>query len=167
MERIDNILNKYWDAETSVQEEDLLRSYFASGEVAPEHKDVAELFAYQNILRGLTSTVGMTDLSLIEKQSSSTVVRQLGVRAMVGRIAAIGLVLLTAGWFVMSNLSTSQQSSLAHVVHLDDVQDKAETEEALEVTREALAYLTAKLDKNTRTVKTHVKNVQKANIFKY
>jgi len=43
---IDNILNKYFEGMTSLQEEKLLRNYFASGQVAPAHEAYRALFQY-------------------------------------------------------------------------------------------------------------------------
>ena len=43
---IEELLNKYWQAETSLEEEQLLRQYFSSDDV-PEHlRETALLFRY-------------------------------------------------------------------------------------------------------------------------
>ena len=48
---IDNLLKKYLDGETSLQEEARLRDYFCSGNVAPHLQEYVPLFAYFNVSR--------------------------------------------------------------------------------------------------------------------
>lgn len=43
---IDNLVEKYLNAETSLQEESRLRDYFSSGNVAPHLQEYIPLFAY-------------------------------------------------------------------------------------------------------------------------
>ena len=46
MKKIDNILEKYFEGETTLDEEKLLRSYFQSGKVTDEHLAYAPIFRY-------------------------------------------------------------------------------------------------------------------------
>lgn len=47
-EQIHNLLEKYWNCETSVQEEKQLQAYFCQGNVAEEFKKYTTLFSYIN-----------------------------------------------------------------------------------------------------------------------
>ncbi len=47
-ERINILLNKYWDCETSVSEEKELQDFFAFGNVPAEFQDFVPLFSYKN-----------------------------------------------------------------------------------------------------------------------
>ena len=44
---IDKILENYFEGETTLEEEKLLRTYFCSADVAEKHKDFIPLFRYQ------------------------------------------------------------------------------------------------------------------------
>lgn len=48
---IENLVGKYLNAETSLQEEAILQDYFSSGDVAPHLQEYAPLFAYFNVSR--------------------------------------------------------------------------------------------------------------------
>ena len=43
--KISELLEKYWDGETSIEEERYLKGYFASGEVAEAHQPFSSLFS--------------------------------------------------------------------------------------------------------------------------
>jgi len=45
---IDQLLERYWDAETSVEEENILKAFFNQTEVPAELEKYRALFAYQN-----------------------------------------------------------------------------------------------------------------------
>jgi hypothetical protein len=47
MKLIDEILDKYWEGQTTLQEEQELRSYFRSDRVSPEHEVYRPMFDYQ------------------------------------------------------------------------------------------------------------------------
>ncbi|MBK8080845.1 MAG: hypothetical protein IPK25_11490 [Saprospiraceae bacterium] len=36
--QINDLLEKYWEGETTVEEENILKSYFQNGQVMPEHE---------------------------------------------------------------------------------------------------------------------------------
>lgn len=46
MDTLDNLLNRYFEGETSVEEETRLRALFASGEIPPQWEAYRPLFAY-------------------------------------------------------------------------------------------------------------------------
>ncbi|WP_158973454.1 hypothetical protein [Cellulophaga sp. L1A9] len=46
LDNIDNILEKYFDAETTIAEERALKEYFVNGSVKPEHEKYAPMFTH-------------------------------------------------------------------------------------------------------------------------
>ena len=56
---IEKLIEKYLEAETSLQEENILREYFTSGNVAPHLQDYAIMFGYfkQNQSETFTKTI--------------------------------------------------------------------------------------------------------------
>ena len=46
MNNINKILEKYFEGETSLQEEEILHEYFRDGNISEEHKQYAPLFGY-------------------------------------------------------------------------------------------------------------------------
>ncbi|WP_405246237.1 hypothetical protein [Cellulophaga sp. Asnod2-G02] len=46
LDNIDNILEKYFDAETTIAEEKALKEYFVNGSVKPEHEKYAPMFTH-------------------------------------------------------------------------------------------------------------------------
>ena len=47
-EQIDKLLEKYWNCETSLEEEQLLQQYFSENSVSDTYKDIAPLFFYKH-----------------------------------------------------------------------------------------------------------------------
>jgi hypothetical protein len=44
--KLEELLNRYWECETSLEEEQLLRDYFNGSQVPEHHKEAAALFRY-------------------------------------------------------------------------------------------------------------------------
>lgn len=141
---INELLAKYWDAETSVVEETTLRQYFLSNEVQDEHKE------YEPLFKGLHSDSAV--LSSEFKWNTPSVVSK-SARVFrftkVIRAAAAVMVLALASVFVFQSPIDNSQAGKATIVNIED------PEEALEYTKQALAMLS----KNYRKGRAHVANV--------
>jgi len=79
MKHINNLLEKYWKAEATLQEEAQIKAYFSNGDVAQEHMQYAPLFAHfddrsqmsTNIdIKSILTNVSEID-ALIEKISNN------------------------------------------------------------------------------------------------
>ncbi|MBL4568673.1 MAG: hypothetical protein JKY69_03135 [Flavobacteriaceae bacterium] len=54
LSKIETLLEKYLDAATSLKEEATLKSYFSSGDVAPQFQEYAAMFSYFKISKAET-----------------------------------------------------------------------------------------------------------------
>lgn len=161
MKDIDHLLDKYWEVETSIEEEAALRRYFSGSNIDPKHQPYASLFAYQTILFSQTSKRPMPSRDQVAHPSQTGQVVTMRPLRWLINAAAVTLVLFAAVWLINSDGSASSDA-IAQVTVYDEA---AETEEAIAATREALAFLSNKLDKNSRTVRRHFKQAERANIF--
>ncbi len=53
--QIDNILNKYFEGNTSLEEEKILRTYFTSNDIAEQHKAYQNMFIYFKEAQSVTN----------------------------------------------------------------------------------------------------------------
>jgi hypothetical protein len=156
--RINNLLEKYWEGETNLEEENVLKSYFQNGAIDPEHQAFAPLFAYYNDQHKIQYSLPVAD-DIIRKSKNITPVFSLpSAKKWIYAIAAVfGLIL--ASWFLFKPSDTSVSAN-AYVNEIED------PEEAYRVTMEALAMVSGKLNKGTESISIGMENVNKANIFK-
>lgn len=64
---IDAILNKYWDGVSSLKEEQLLKNYFSSSDIAAEHLVFKDLFDYLGVVNNTSSSNNLPVDNLLEK----------------------------------------------------------------------------------------------------
>jgi hypothetical protein len=101
--KIDELLNRYWECETTLEEEKLLREYFEGSQIPQQHKEAAALFRYfsQNKKKSITDD-GFDKLVLQAANKKNSRVIQLVTNTM--RIAAGVAVLMIAIYFVRKEL---------------------------------------------------------------
>lgn len=156
---IDHLLDKYWEGESSLEDEKILKQYFLSSDVAAEHEAFKELFVFFDSESQIKYP---TDSQTVENKSESTVkVRTLSIRKYMYAVAAV-LVLAIGSIFVVKNLNKDIQPKETY----SQVQEIEDPEEALRVTKQALALLSKKLNSSTKTVKENMGSLEKASIFK-
>jgi hypothetical protein len=147
---IDLTLEKYFEGETSIEDEQRLKAYFNGSEVQEEHMQYAPLFNYYSEAQ----TEVLEKTISIHRAKTLHIVR----RTMIG--IAASLAILLGSVFVMNNYQEQQQAdALALAI------EEAEAEEALETTMEALAYLGIKFNKGTESL-DQLKKLQRADILK-
>lgn len=150
------LLEKYWKAETNLNEEATLFEYFASNDVAPEHEQYKPLFQIFNMASGIKYEKPL-------KGAKDTPV--IGIRRWanwnVMGIAASLLLLICIGVFKYG--SNSNPDNTNYVMERIAV---TEEDEALEVTMEALAYLGVKWDKSSNIIQDNVIKMETVSIIK-
>lgn len=169
---IDSILEKYWNTESTVEEENILKTYFASNEIAEKHKEFVgmfELFSEKS-----TETTELDIREILTKAEDELGNRAIGSTAMPR--AAMPRVILLRKWAVglaaifvlgFAAVNLMNQTSATQYKGLSTVLDEeAEAQEAYEITKEALAFLSKNINKGSETVVESVSKVEKVSIFK-
>jgi len=140
--KIQQLSEKYWVGETSLEEEKVLQEYFSKStdQSSPEKA----YFSYLDIERSRTYEGKVMQ----PKRWTSKIVR------MILPIAASLVLLAGALWTI------NQKSPASNEVVIDDPQL------ALQVTREAFALLNGKVDDGEQTLKDNIIHLDKTFIFK-
>lgn len=152
---IHQILDKYWEGETSLEEEQTLRSYFNSDAVSDELKQFSPLFQYLN--EEETSTLSEAfDQQLMEKlKMQPHRAKAINVRQWLSRAAAIALIIF-AGFAIQHTLNNENDQQA-------DIWEENETmtpEEAWIQTKAALELVSRKLNKGSKSAKKGMAKVK-------
>lgn len=165
--KADRLLEKYFQGETTLAEEEQLKFYFSGDDIDSKHSEYASLFQFFSEQENVKSRKAL-DMSFLDKKEE-TIIREFTpatkelkskpkTRRLFPRIAVAAASFLV---LTMFSLNYFDQTSGTN-------QDLAEAEaqEALETTMEALAYLGHNYDKGADPMK-HMKQLEKTNIFKF
>ena len=132
LHKIEELLEKYFDGETSIAEESQLQSYFASNDVAQHLEQYKPLFGYFSIAKQESFKQQIAPLPVEDNKRRSAWLS----------VAASVVVLLGAGTFAYFS-QTSQKEDLGTY---DD------PEIALRETQKALSLLSAQVNKGVESV---------------
>lgn len=148
------LLERYWEGETTLEEEAGLRTYFASAHVDERLLYAAPYFAALHAERA----IGLPQPAL------STLTQQRGLYH-VGIAAAVALLLAMVGWGMFQQARPVGQSVLmakaANEVEIED------PEQAMAEIKAALALVSSKLNKGKRTATKGLRKVDNLNrVFK-
>ena len=103
--KLQQLLQKYWSGETTLEEEQLLKDHFQQAEVPEEFREVAAMFRYYEQTKKNALNDIAFDRTLIEKvtgKSKQGRIRSLVFNSM--RIAAGVVVLIAATWFIRKEI---------------------------------------------------------------
>ncbi len=129
--QLEALLQKYWDCETSLEEEERLRHWFGTHEVPDRFKETAQLFSYFDEQKQKAIPAQVEGEVLKRIQTPNGKVRQLWQTGL--RIAAGIAVLAAAIFFVRYELRKDHELAM---------EDTFETpEQALEETKKALLII--------------------------
>lgn len=133
-EKVEALLARYWECETSLEEEQQLREYFRSGDVPDQWKETARLFQYFEEQKAKTVTDITFDSTVIGKlEGNKPRGRMVNLMRNSLRIAAGVAVLLVAGYFVQQEIRKT--NDLAETDTYDD------PKKAFEETKKALMMI--------------------------
>lgn len=151
--QINELIEKYWQGETSLDEEARLREYFSSGSVDEEHSDLVPLFGYFKH-EAERSFEFEPDLSFTRRSSK-------GVRYLIPRIIAVAASILLL--FSVSRIWLDPKEDTIYKNKYTELEDP---EEALAITLDALGYVSHKIEEGTQDVK-HMKKIEKTAVFNF
>jgi hypothetical protein len=147
---IKKILDRYWEGETSLKEEQLLKTYFNSNKVAKELESFRPLFVYQKEQKAKTSTQSFEDLK------RKPVVHRLVPTWLT--VAASILILLSVGTFYYMNDTSSDSTVLAVDETVKDTYK--DPKEAYKEAKAALLLISKGLNKGMKKTKEGVKKAK-------
>lgn len=153
---INSLLTKYWDAQTSIEEENQLKDYFNSSDVSDEHTEFAPLFQ----IFKLESDTDMPDIKLSFPTETVKNAKVFQLSKSWKAIAAVFVIALSSIFLFKNDLNTIESSKKATIVNIDD------PEEALEYTKMALAMVSKNYRKGSAKLSGSMDNVNKLNIIK-
>lgn len=132
LHKIDTLLEKYFEGETTVSEENELRTYFSSSDIAAPHEQYRPMFGYFSIAK--------------EQQFEPIVPLKTKKRKMVAwlSIAASVVVLISAGTFAYFNYEVADNSQ--------ELGTYDSPEEAFRETQKALAMLSSHVNTGVESV---------------
>lgn len=152
---IKNILEKYWEGESSLKEEQALRQFFNQEEVPDDLKQFQPLFQYFE--QEQTAILnGDFDERLSERlqQESTPTTKVRSLNTYIKRIAAIAAIMIGVVFFF--NYWNTWQENKVFAEH-----EKQEAKAAYEDAKTALLLLSKKLNKGTSKAEKGVRKVQK------
>lgn len=140
---IGQLLEKYWNCETSLEDEQILRSYFSGPNVHDQLKDAADLFRFfeSERKRSLEENFDHDMMRSVKKTERTTKVISMVRWVQVARIAAGVLVMVAAGYFVRNEIMKSKDQVQALEDTFTDPKD------ALEETKKALMMISRSFGK--------------------
>lgn len=144
---INHLLEKYWEGETSLQEEETIKQYFNNGSIAPELEQYQPLFQFlkeeQDVMISDDFEKRLLEQIENEPQIKEARVRKLPWMTAIRSIAAVGILLLGAFFIFQNSQDTVEKDVWAEY----EIQDE---QQAIEATKAALALLSGKMKKGSK-----------------
>lgn len=139
---IGQLLEKYWNCETSLEEEQMLRNYFNQPGVPDQLKDAAELFRFfeSERKRSLEENFDHDIMRSVKKTERKAKVVSMVRWVQVARIAAGVLVVIAATYFVRNEVMKSKDQAQV-------VDTFTDPKDALEETKKALMLISKSFGK--------------------
>lgn len=161
MNKFNELLAKYWDGTSSLEEEDQLRAYLRTSEGSSKYPEEAGLFGFFNMQREIGTDIIEFPIEKLEEHEEPKV-RKIISFTNVRNIAAALLLVLGALTVWKNNVYPSEPRTIAceGCIEVDD------PKEALRITKEALAFLSHKIDKSERILKNNIAKLSVNTILK-
>ncbi len=153
---IKNIIEKYFEGESSLEEEKQLRDYFNRSEVKPELKVYKPLFQYFEAEQasGLGDTFDEKLLAKLDVDPAQPKIRKLS--AQWAKAAAVIAFIFASFWLIQKNYTPEPQDSWA-------AYEETDPQKAYEETMKALALVSNKFNKSSQKAVEEISRVNKIN----
>lgn len=159
---IDQLLSKYWEGATSLEEEDRLNNYFLSDKVEVKHQSYISLFQFYQKERQVKLPVNFeARFESNIKESTQTQAKYKTIRTWLSRAAVIAL-LVFSSVFVFSKLTDTSSSQGAE--NKISASEKQAAKEAYIQMKLALELVSNKLNKGKSKAVEGIHKVKKASI---
>lgn len=140
---VKTILEKYWNGESTLEEERILRDYFQQETIDPTLEKYRGLFNFYTTQKSVEMTKGIETESLVEKKIEAEKPKT-KIRFLIRMAAAVAIFVGLFAFY--NNLNTNQQKTIVW-------EDTYETEEeALAKAKEVLLLVSRKMNKGTDKV---------------
>ncbi len=159
--KFNELMAKYWEGTSSLEEEDQLRSYLRTSEGSSKYPEEAGLFGFFNMQKDIGTSITAFPIEKLAEQEEPKVRKIISFTNVRNIAAALFIVLgaLTV-WNNYISPSTPETIACAGCIEVDD------PKEALRITKEALAFLSNKVDKSERILKNNIAKLSVNKILK-
>jgi len=161
--KFNELIAKYWDGTSSLEEEDQLRSYLRTSEGSSKYPEQAAMFGFFKQQKELGTNITEFPVERLKVQESAGLKEEPKVRKLVSisyvRNIAAALLIVLGAYFVWNN-KVDPPKTISNYVEVED------PKEALEITKKALALLSNKVDKSERLLKQNIAKLSVNNILK-
>ncbi|HEY9488942.1 MAG TPA: hypothetical protein VIQ51_11445 [Chryseosolibacter sp.] len=149
-EKIDELLDRYWNCKTTLEEEEQLKAYFQQSQIPESLKETAALFRYFDLQKKKDLTDVSFNRSVIRKIRAPKKGKMATLLFNTMRIAAGILVLIVAIWLVRIELRKSNPAEVTDTYN--------DPRMAFEETKKALMMI-------SKSFSTAEEQAKKINIF--
>jgi len=146
LNKMDDLLKKYWEGETSIEEEKFIRTYFRGEEIDPAHEQYKSLFDFFDEETKIVYPGKITTDKNVRIKRNFPLIR----------IAAVFLAIIALSAIVYINIDNRS-------IHEPDWSqyEVEDPEEAKEMVIEALALVSGKLNKGENNMRENLKALNK------
>ncbi len=147
LDRIEKLLAKYWECETSVEEEKELKRFFNEEQVPDKWKSLKPLFEYYEQEKKTGKLDGLFDEKVLAQIEPKASIKSPGkMRKLfydMARVAAVAVIVVVAGYFLREDYKTTS-------AELGTFEDP---KEAFEETKKALMMISKNFNKGRKEAK--------------
>lgn len=156
-----SLLDKYFEGETTLQEETVLREYFNRNQVEKAHLKFKPLFQYFEKEQAQVLESNFDKKVVVKLHDKGKVLKMRTLRRRVLSVAAVFLTVICA-WLVTKNAILAPEKTIEDRWAAHEIKDP---EKAFEATKAALLFASMKLNKGTKKAAGGVVKIQKVSKY--